>query len=137
MRFGPLISPEVLMSSNALIRLLDTRPGANAYAMGHLEGALHADLNRWLSTASAPGFDPSRGGRHPLPDPRVWAAQLGSWGIGPSTRVVAYDGAAGGKGACRLWWMLRAFGHSDVAVLDGGLAAAQTAGLKLTTADPP
>jgi thiosulfate/3-mercaptopyruvate sulfurtransferase len=32
--------------------------------------------------------------------------------------------------------MLRAFGHSDVAVLDGGLAAAQTAGFGLTTAEP-
>ena len=32
--------------------------------------------------------------------------------------------------------MLRAFGHSDVAVLDGGIAAAQTAGLALTTAEP-
>jgi thiosulfate/3-mercaptopyruvate sulfurtransferase len=135
-RFGPLISPEVLMSSKQPIRLLDTRPGTKAYATGHLEGALHADLNRWLSTASAPGFDPSCGGRHPLPAPHVWAAHLGSWGIGPGTRVVAYDGAAGGKGACRLWWMLRAFGHSAVAVLDGGLAAAQTAGLRLTTAEP-
>jgi thiosulfate/3-mercaptopyruvate sulfurtransferase len=134
--FGPLISPQVLISSKDPIRILDTRPGAKAFAAGHLEGALHADLNRCLSTASAPGFDPSCGGRHPLPAARVWAAQLGSWGIGPGTRVVAYDSAAGGKGACRLWWMLRAFGHSNVAVLDGGLSAAQAAGLGLTTAEP-
>jgi thiosulfate/3-mercaptopyruvate sulfurtransferase len=36
--------------------------------------------------------------------------------------VVAYD-EAGEGGAARLWWLLRHFGHDEVAVLDGGLAA--------------
>jgi len=36
--------------------------------------------------------------------------------------VVAYDhGGAGG--AARLWWLLRHYGHEDVAVLRGGLDA--------------
>jgi thiosulfate/3-mercaptopyruvate sulfurtransferase len=36
--------------------------------------------------------------------------------------VVAYDhGGAGG--AARLWWLLRHFGHEDVAVLRGGIGA--------------
>lgn len=136
MSFGPLVSPEVLITLNAPIRLLDARPGAETFASGHLEGALHADLNRWLSTASDPGFDPAKGGRHPLPGAATWAARLGTWGIAPGTLVVAYDDASGGNGACRLWWMLRAFGHADVAVLDGGLAAAKAAGLPLTTQEP-
>ncbi len=34
--------------------------------------------------------------------------------------MVAYD-EAGEGGAARLWWLLRHFGHEDVAVLDGGL----------------
>ena len=132
MPFGPLISPEALSASRPAIRLLDARPGAEAYAAGHLAGALHADLNRCLSTASDPGFDPSRGGRHPLPSPSAWAARLGSWGIGPDTLVVACDDASGGNGACRLWWMLKAFGHAGVAILDGGLAAAAAAGIAVT-----
>jgi thiosulfate/3-mercaptopyruvate sulfurtransferase len=41
-------------------------------------------------------------------------------GIGPGTYVVAYDQGMNG-GAARLWWLLRHFGHEDVAVLDGGL----------------
>ncbi len=137
MPFGPLVSPEALRAATAPIRLLDARPGAEAYAAGHLEGAIHADLNTQLSAATAPGFDPARGGRHPLPAPAAWAAQLGAWGIGPGTRVVAYDASGGGNSACRLWWMLRASGHADVAVLDGGLDAARAAGLPVTTAAPP
>jgi thiosulfate/3-mercaptopyruvate sulfurtransferase len=140
MSFGPLISPESLAASPEPIRLLDARPSRDAYAAGHLDGALHADLEVHLSTASSPGFDPARGGRHPLPAPETWAAQLGAWGIGPETRVVVYDAAGGGNAACRLWWMLRAFGHERVAVLDGGFQAAQKAGLRVTAdapAEPP
>jgi thiosulfate/3-mercaptopyruvate sulfurtransferase len=136
MSFGPLITIETLVAEQGSIRLLDARPGADLFAEGHLEGARHADLNHWLSTASEPGFDPSRGGRHPLPSPAVWAARLGGLAIGPETAVVAYDNVSGGNGACRLWWMLRAFGHTKVAVLDGGMAAAKAAGLPLSTVAP-
>jgi len=108
--------------------LLDARSGP-AFAAGHLPGAVLADLNVSLSGAQAPGADPARGGRHPLPSPEVWARQLGDWGITPGTRVVAYDDACGGNGAARLWWMLRAFGHEEVAVLDGGIQAALAEGL--------
>jgi thiosulfate/3-mercaptopyruvate sulfurtransferase len=133
MSFGPLVSPESLLASTTPFRLLDARPGAEVFAAGHLVGAIHADLNVHLSTVSDPGFDPAKGGRHPLPAPATWAARLGSWSIGPETCVVAYDDASGGNGACRLWWMLRAFGHVNVAVLDGGLVAVQAAGLELTS----
>ena len=117
--------------------LLDTRAGAPVFAAGHLEGALHADFNLQLSGAGEPGFDPAHGGRHPLPSPAAWAAQLGKWGIGADAYVVAYDDASGAAGACRLWWMLRAFCHDRVAVLDGGLQAALKAGMTVTQMFPP
>lgn len=137
MHFGPLISPESLRERAASVRLLDARPGAEAFAAGHLEGSTHADLNIWLSTVSDPGFDAAKGGRHPLPSLPVWTKRLGLLGVGPSTPVVAYDDAGGGNGACRLWWMLKAVGHADVAVLDGGMAAAAAAGLTVTTTETP
>jgi thiosulfate/3-mercaptopyruvate sulfurtransferase len=62
----------------------------------------------------------------------AFAAQLGAWGIGPDTEVVAYDASGGSNAAARLWWMLRALGHARVAVLDGGLQAALGAGMTLT-----
>jgi thiosulfate/3-mercaptopyruvate sulfurtransferase len=136
MSLGPLVSPEALATLAGPVRLLDARPGAEAYAAGHLPGARHADLDTVLSTASAPGFDPAHGGRHPLPPLQAWTAQLGAWGIGPGTQVVAYDAAGGGNAAARLWWMLRAVGHAAVAVLDGGLPAARAAGLATATSTP-
>jgi thiosulfate/3-mercaptopyruvate sulfurtransferase len=134
MPLGPLVTPEALRVALAALRLLDARPGPDAYAAGHLDGAVHADLDSQLSAAAEPGFDPAHGGRHPLPDPARWAAQLGAWGIGPDTKVVVYDAAAGANAAARLWWMLRAFGHEEVAVLDGGFDAARAAGVPVTQA---
>lgn len=133
----PLISASDLRDRFTSIRLLDTRQDPAIYAAGHLPGAFHADLNRHLSTACDPGHDPARGGRHPLPPLARFAAQLGAWGIGPDTEVVAYDAAGGSNAAARLWWMLRAVGHERVAVLDGGLQAALEAGWTLTVKPPP
>ena len=95
---------------------LDGRSGRDAYEGGHLPGAVFVDLDAVLAA------DPSTGGgRHPLPDPGVFAGALGRLGIGEDATVVAYDDA-GGAVAARLWWMLRAVGQ-DAAVLDGGLSA--------------
>ena len=107
--------------------ILDARPSA-AYAAGHLEGAIHADLETQLS---APG-DPARGGRHPLPPLERWLAQVADWGITPETQVVVYDDQDGANAAARVWWMLRAIGHENVSVLDAAArsAAARSAGFQ-------
>jgi thiosulfate/3-mercaptopyruvate sulfurtransferase len=132
----PLISAPDLLARLSSIRLLDARPGPADHAAGHLPGALHADLNHHLSTASDPDHDPAKGGRHPLPPLERFAAQVGAWGIGPATEVVVYDANGGGNAAARLWWMLRALGHERVLVLDGGLPAALGAGMRLAVDHP-
>ena len=93
--------------------ILDARPRA-AWDAGHLEGAIHADLETQLSAKG----DPAKGGRHPLPPVERWIAQLKEWGITPSTRVLVYDDANGANAAARVWWMLRAIGHENVKVFD-------------------
>jgi thiosulfate/3-mercaptopyruvate sulfurtransferase len=95
---------------------LDGRSGRAAYDAGHLPGAVFVDLDRWLSGHG----DPAQG-RHPLPDPAVFAEGMSRLGVADDATVVAYDDA-GGVIAARLVWMLRATGH-DAALLDGGLAA--------------
>lgn len=102
--------------------------GAQAYAEAHVPGALYAHLDRDLSAPIT-----SRSGRHPLPSPEQFAVTLGRWGIDDRTQVVAYDQGSSAY-AARLWWMLRWLGHEAVAVLDGGFAAWQSAGLPVSTA---
>ncbi len=96
--------------------------GEAEYRAGHIPGAVYAHLDRHLS-----GPKTGRNGRHPLPDADVFKAQLGRWGIGPGVQVVVYD-QGDGMTAARLWWMLRALGHANVAVLDGGWAKWQREG---------
>ncbi len=109
---------------------LDGRSGWAAYDAGHLPGAVFVDLDRWLAAEGGPGT-----GRHPLPDPDVFAGGLASLGIGDADPVVAYDDD-GGVIAARLVWLLRAIGH-DAALLDGGLLAHEGPLERETPARPP
>ncbi len=84
---------------------LDGRSGQTAYEQGHLPGAVFVDLERWLAGKPSP-----QAGRHPLPDPSVFAGGMSGLGIGDDDAVVAYDDE-GGVTAARLVWMLRATGH--------------------------
>jgi thiosulfate/3-mercaptopyruvate sulfurtransferase len=89
--------------------------GRAEYLQAHLPGARFTHMDEDLA-----GPTTGKNGRHPLPDPAVFAAKLGAAGVGPDTQVVAYD-AQGGVNASRLWWMLRWLGHDAAAVLDGSL----------------
>src|SRR5579859_265714 len=102
--------------------LIDPEAARRAYLAGHIPGARYADLNRDLA-----GPVSAHSGRHPLPAAQDFAAALGRLGIGNATQVIAYDDAAGAY-AARAWWLLRWFGHTPVAVLDGGLKAWTAAG---------
>ncbi|HVI58320.1 MAG TPA: sulfurtransferase [Luteimonas sp.] len=95
--------------------LLDPAVAEAAYQQAHLPGALYAHMQDDLSGRHVPGS-----GRHPWPEAAGFASTLGAWGITPRHQVVAYD-AGDGVFAARLWFLLRAFGHASVAVLDGGI----------------
>lgn len=110
--------------------LADPEAGRRAYAEGHIPGAVFMHLDEDLSGACTGG-----NGRHPLPDPSVFAARLGALGVGPDDQVIACDDA-GGAIAARLWWLLRWVGHPRAAVLDGGYRAWRKAGLALEASAP-
>ncbi len=57
---------------------------------------------------------------HMLPSAVEFGRMVGALGLGDDRRIVVYD-MAGFNSAPRVWWMLRAFGHRNVALLDGGL----------------
>ena len=111
--------------------LKDPTIGPKRYAEGHIPGAVHAHVDTDLSSPIRPGT-----GRHPLPDVDDFVARCSAWGIDESVQVVAYDEGGGPPWASRAWWLLKYYGHSDVAVLDGGFAAWVAAGREVS-ADPP
>ena len=111
------------------IVLLDCRP-LDDYRFCHIDGALQADVESMLSSATEPDHDPANGGRHPLPKKGAWEKRLQAWGVQPDSFVVAYDDAWGSEGAARLWWMLSASGVR-AAVLDGGWGAAVRGGVEI------
>jgi thiosulfate/3-mercaptopyruvate sulfurtransferase len=114
--------------------LMNLAAGREAYAAGHIPGAVFADMETALSGAKRDAAGAFRG-RHPLPEKDAFIELLRRWGVDDDTQVVAYD-AHGGMYAARLWWMLRWVGHGAVAVLDGGLSAWQAAGQPVVTDVP-
>ncbi|MCR3751386.1 sulfurtransferase [Lentzea californiensis] len=134
----PLITPEALadaLSARSATVVLDVRwrlggpPGRQDYEVSHVPGAVYLDLDTELSAA------PGTGGRHPLPEPERLQQVLRAAGVREGVQVVAYD-AGDGSVAARVWWLLRWSGFGEVAVLDGGFAAWEAAGLPVTAEVP-
>jgi thiosulfate/3-mercaptopyruvate sulfurtransferase len=97
------------------------------YAAAHIPGATFFDIDRIADTESSLP--------HMLPAPSDFAAAVGALGIGNEDDIVIYDGA-GIFAAPRVWWTFRVFGHSRVAVLDGGLPKWQREGRPLDAGTP-
>lgn len=124
----PYAHPEDLVSTEWLaahidrydVRVVDgsfTLPGVaptaqEAYAKQHIPSAVFFDIE----TISDHG-NPLP---HMLPSDQDFAAAAGRLGLGDQHRIVVYD-IAGFNSAPRVWFMLRAFGHRHVALLNGGL----------------
>lgn len=122
--FGPLVTGGWLAEHRDEVAIFDSRSymdgrnGRDAFAAGHIPGAVFVDLNTDLSApAASPG---DVGGRHPFPSAATFAATMGRIGFDGSRPAVIYDDVAGGR-AARLWFMLRLLAI-DAAVLDGGIA---------------
>lgn len=96
------------------------RDAKSEYAERHIPGAVYFDIDE-IS-------DSSSGLPHMLPPPEKFASRMRKMGLGDGSRIVVYDASGGNMSAPRAWWMFRAFGHQDVAILDGGLKKWQAEG---------
>ena len=97
-------------------KLGDPTAGEQLWRASRIPGAAFLDVDADLSAS------PGNGGRHPLPCRAGFEASARRAGIRADSTVVAYD-AGGEGGAARLWWLLRHFGHEQMAILDGGFGA--------------
>ncbi len=105
----------------------DPRDAQALYAERRIPGAIFFDIDEIADTDSDLP--------HMLPSPEKFASRMKKLGIGDGTRIVVYDNH-GLMTAARVWWTFRAFGHEDVAVLDGGFPAWERAGYEIETGEP-
>src|SRR5215831_10397898 len=139
----PYARPEALVSTEWLadnlhdphVRVVDASfklPGITPtaredYDRGHIAGAMFFDIDDIA--------EPGTSLPHMIPSPELFARKMEGLGIGDDDRVIVYD-SAGLSSAGRAWWMLRLFGHDNVALLDGGLPKWQSEGRLLDTVVP-
>jgi thiosulfate/3-mercaptopyruvate sulfurtransferase len=90
------------------VRIVDMRQ--SGYEAGHVPRALYLSPVAIRDAQNPPTF---------LPTPAAFEALMRKLGISDATRVVVYD-ERGGIYAARLWWILNYFGHSNVALVNGG-----------------
>ncbi len=95
------------------------------FLKAHIQGAQRFDFDGAIKDSSSPL-------PHTMPTAHAFQSAVRDLGISDSSRVVIYDGA-GIFAAPRAWWMLKAMGHANVAVLDGGLPAWIAAGLPVNS----
>ena len=107
-----LDAPDVRILDGSMYLPTDGRDGHALYLERHIPGARFFDIDEIADDRSPLP--------HMLPPVEKFVARVRRMGIGDGHRVVVYD-QQGIYSAARVWWTFRVFGHTDVAVLDGGL----------------
>lgn len=99
------------------------RNGENEWQEKRIPGARFFDFDKKIA-------HPDAALPHMLPDGHHFAREVEALGISNDSLVVVYD-SQGIFSSARVWWMFRAMGHHQVAVLDGGLPAWERGGNQL------
>ncbi len=107
-----LNAPDVRVADASWYLPQDGRNARTEYQSVHIPGAVFFDIDD-LSDETSPY-------PHMLAPAPKFASRMRKLGLGDGHLIVVYDGM-GLFSAPRAWWMLRAMGHEDVVVLDGGL----------------
>lgn len=107
-----LNAPDVRVADASWYLPQDKRDARAEYQSAHIPGAVFFDIDD-LSDDTSPY-------PHMLAPAPKFASRMRKLGLGDGHLIVVYDGM-GLFSAPRAWWMLRAMGHEDVVVLDGGL----------------
>ena len=81
----------------------------------YIPGALRFDFDDVLT-------DHSTSLPHMMPSAEFFTEEMQKMGVNQDSAIVAYD-RDGIYSSPRAWWMFRAMGHEQVAILDGGLPA--------------
>ena len=119
--------------ADASIRIVDAswhlpaagRNAAEEFKNAHVPGAVFWDIDDVADRSSSLP--------HMMPDEATFARHMGALGISNDHHVVVYDNVSMMTSA-RAWWMLRAFGHNRVSLLNGGQVKWQSEGRPVSAA---
>jgi thiosulfate/3-mercaptopyruvate sulfurtransferase len=135
----PLVSVQWLNShlSDTKTVVLDIRSAIDgstpeAFAQGHIPGAVHSDYDKggWRVERNGVPFM--------VPTTAELEKLIGELGIDEDSHVVVVPAGVGTSdfgAAARTYWTLKYAGVANLSILDGGLAAWKLAGLKLDTGE--
>lgn len=126
--WSPLVDPASLAALEATIDpvVVDIR-AVEAFAKGHIPGAVNAPYTQWRGPRDNPGA---------LPSEALLSVLVGESGIDEETPVVVVHQGADASdfgAAARVYWTLKSLGVAQIAILNGGLNAWTAAGEPLST----
>ena len=107
-----LNAPDVRIVDGSFYLPAQKRDPKAEFTAQHIPGAVYFDIDDICDSASPLP--------HMMPSPEKFSSRVRKLGVGDGNKIVIYD-TTPMTGAARVWWMFRAMGHKDVAVLDGGL----------------
>lgn len=81
------------------------------YDLAHIPNAVFVDWTTDIVESNSSTYD--------IANPERYAQLMSNLGISNDSTVIVYDDASG-MFAARFWWTLNYYGHTNVAVLDGG-----------------
>ncbi len=121
-------APDIVVLDASWYLPAQGRDAEAEFRAAHVPGAIRFDIDA-MSDETSPL-------PHMLPRPEVFSSRMRALGVGDGAQIVVYDGM-GLFSAPRVWWMLRAYGVRDVAILEGGLPAWIAAGYPTEEGDAP
>jgi thiosulfate/3-mercaptopyruvate sulfurtransferase len=109
--------------------LTNPKAGHESYLDGHIPSAIYVDVDHDLAAKKN-----GQNGRHPLPTIEQWVKTCADLGITKDSDIIIYDNQSC-MYAVRMWWMLRATGHKNIRLLNGGYASWLAAGFSGETTE--
>ena len=109
------LSAENLALFDASMKPIVPVPNAAPETPAYIPGSLRFDFDDVLC-------DHNTSLPHMMPGSEFFADEMQKMGVNHDSAIVVYD-KVGVYSSPRAWWMFRAMGHDQVAVLDGGLPA--------------
>ena len=126
-QFGPLLTPAELAEAQKSVDPLIIDIRGDAYAEGHVPGAVSAPYGLFRGPSDNPGQ---------LPSEAELTEILQDIGVETDRPVVVVHQGSDVTdfgAAARVYWTLKSAGVSDLAILNGGASAWEEAGLELST----